>query len=331
MAKRTQSVLISSEKLVDLSLTTERIISKFQLIMSNTLKGVLLASFAGWCWGSMAVCAQYLFNSCGFISSDLTTLRLFGSGVSLLLLYALTTRQSIFLPFQDLRNLRDVFIYGLGVLLIQWTFFKAISVSNAGTAALMVGFGPLFIIFYFVITKGRKPSLKEMICLCLALTGVFLLVSKGNFKISDLSWGGCLWGLTSAACGAFCTVQPKQVIERAGVSFVVGWGMLIGGLIAMCFTSPFNDNAQWNFSSILAYAQIVLFGTVAAFWCYLKSTEYVLPSISAILGSFEPFSAVLLSVLFLNSSFNIYELIGGAAIVANMIILAWPQKTSDPA
>lgn len=111
--------------------------------MSNTLKGVLLASFAGWCWGSMAVCAQFLFDSCGFVSSDLTTLRLFGSGICLLLLYAATTRKSIFSPFRDLRNLRDVIIYGLGVLLIQWTFFEAISVSNAGIAALMVGFGSL--------------------------------------------------------------------------------------------------------------------------------------------------------------------------------------------
>lgn len=296
--------------------------------MSNTLKGVLLASFAGWCWGSMAVCAQFLFDSCGFVSSDLTTLRLFGSGICLLLLYVATTRKSIFSPFRDLRNLRDVIIYGLGVLLIQWTFFKAISVSNAGIAALMVGFGPLFIIFYFVLMKGRRPSFKEILCLFLALIGISLLVTKGNFRISDLSWGGCLWGLASAACGAFCTVQPKKAIERAGVSFVVGWGMLIGGLIAMCFTPLFNDNVQWNISSFLAYAQIVLFGTVAAFWCYLKSTEYVLPSISAILASFEPFSAVLLSVIFLNSSFNAYELIGGAAIVANMIILSWPKKTT---
>lgn len=115
--------------------------------MSNSLKGVLLASFAGWCWGSMAVCAQYLFNSCGFVSSDLTTLRLFGSGVCLLLLYAISTKSNIFAPFKDFRNLRDVVVYGIGVLLIQWTFFKAISVSNAGTAAIMVGFGPLFIIF----------------------------------------------------------------------------------------------------------------------------------------------------------------------------------------
>ena len=107
------------------------------------------------------------------------------------------------------RNLRDVVVYGIGVLLIQWTFFKAISVSNAGTAAIMVGFGPLFIIFYFVLTKGRKPSLKEIICLALALVGVFLLVSKGIFKFLTCLGQVCFGGLASAAFGAFCTVQPK--------------------------------------------------------------------------------------------------------------------------
>ena len=71
---------------------------------------------------------------------------------------------------------------------------------------------------------------------------------------------------------------------------------------------------------------IIAFGTVAAFWCYLKSTEYVIPSITAILGSFEPLSAVVLSVIILGATFNSYELLGAAAILANMLILAWPSK-----
>lgn len=210
--------------------------------------------------------------------------------------------------------------------MIQWTFFEGISASNAGTTAIMVGFGPLFIIFYFVICKHRKPTFKEILCLLLAVSGVFLLVTKGNFSSLDFSWKGAAWGLASAAFGAFCTVQPKGVIDRVGVSFVVGWGMLIGGIIASFFTSPFNPNAHWTFNAILCYGQIVLFGTVAAFWCYLKSTEFVRPSISAILGSFEPFSAVVLSVLLLGTQFNGYEIVGGISIAANMIILAWPKK-----
>ena len=168
----------------------------------------------------MAVCAQYLFNSCGFVSSDLTTLRLFGSGVCLLLLYAISTKSNIFAPFKDFRNLRDVVVYGIGVLLIQWTFFKAISVSNAGTAAIMVGFGPLFIIFYFVLTKGRKTEPQRNYLLSISVGRCFSSCFKREFSNFLTCLGQvCFGGLASAAFGAFCTVQPKQVIERAGVSF----------------------------------------------------------------------------------------------------------------
>ena len=44
--------------------------------MLKILKGVFLAAFAGCCWGSMAVAAQYLFTDCGFQARHLTTLRL---------------------------------------------------------------------------------------------------------------------------------------------------------------------------------------------------------------------------------------------------------------
>ena len=115
--------------------------------MLKILKGVFLAAFAGCCWGSMSVAAQYLFTNCGFEARHLTTLRLIGAGVLLLALQAAFGGfQSILKPFKEKRNIRDVLIYGVGVLLIQYTFFLAIEQSNAGTAAIMVGVGPLFII-----------------------------------------------------------------------------------------------------------------------------------------------------------------------------------------
>ena len=113
--------------------------------MLKILKGVFLAAFAGCCWGSMAVAAQYLFTNCGFEARHLTTLRLIGAGVLLLALQAAFGGfQSILKPFKEKRNIRDVLIYGVGVLLIQYTFFLAIEQSNAGTAAIMVGVGRIF-------------------------------------------------------------------------------------------------------------------------------------------------------------------------------------------
>ncbi len=439
--------------------------------MLKILKGVFLAAFAGCCWGSMAVAAQYLFTNCGFEARHLTTLRLIGAGVLLLALQAAFGGfQSILKPFKEKRNIRDVLIYGVGVLLIQYTFFLAIEQSNAGTAAIMVGVGPLFIIGYLrnirdvliygvgvlliqytfflaieqsnagtaaimvgvgplfiigylaickhrkpvpkeffclflaisgvslqsnagtaaimvgvgplfiigylAICKHRKPVPKEFFCLFLAISGVSLVVTKGNFESLDfvstgafwgllssafgafctvqpknvisrvgvsnvVGWGmvvggsiaclftGAFWGLLSSAFGAFCTVQPKNVISRVGVSNVVGWGMVVGGSIACLFTNPFAMDVHWTLPSVLCYFQIIAFGTVAAFWCYLKSTEYVIPSITAILGSFEPLSAVALSVIILGATFNSYELLGATAILANMLILAWPSKDTE--
>lgn len=294
--------------------------------MPNVLKGILLAAFAGCCWGSMAVAAQYLFKYYDFKSENLTALRLIGAGILLLALTYLANRKNIFAPFKDKQNIRDICIYGIGLLMIQYTFFVAIEVSNAGTAAIMVGVGPLFIIFYEVIRYKRAPKLKEIVGLCLALIGVSLIVTKGDFSGLNISSQGALWGLSSAAFGAFCTVQPKHVIQRVGVSMVVGWGMVIGGAVACLFTHPFSMDVHWDWVSSGCYFYIVAFGTVAAFWCYLRSTQFILPSITAILGSFEPFSAVALSVLLLGVGFNRFELLGAAAIILNMILLSWPGK-----
>ena len=93
--------------------------------MLKILKGVFLAAFAGCCWGSMAVAAQYLFTDCGFQARHLTTLRLIGAGVLLLALQAAFGGfQSILKPFKEKRNIQDILIYGVGVLLIQYTFHK---------------------------------------------------------------------------------------------------------------------------------------------------------------------------------------------------------------
>lgn len=291
--------------------------------MPLALKGVLLAVTAGVCWGTMAVFAQYLFTYCRFSAEDLTALRMIGAGCLLLMVAQFLERQNIFSPFKDRRNIRDAFVYGIGVLMIQYTFFVAIHESNAGTAAIMVGFCPLFIIFYYVLFRQRKPSLIEILCLLLALTGVFLIVTKGHFDSLDFSAKGVFWGLASAGFGAFCTIQPRSIIARTGVSFVVGWGMLIGGIIACFFTHPFTMDVDWTIKAIGSYFFIIAFGTVAAFWCFLKSTQFIPPSIASNLGSFEPFTAVLLTILFLGASFNGFELVGACMIIANMIILSW--------
>ena len=116
------------------------------------LTGFLLAIAAGFGWGSMGVAAQVMMTDGGFTAQDLVALRVFGAGVLLTLMTLLTERGRVSKLFSDMVLLRDVVIYGLGVLATQFTFFLAIRDAGAATAAIMVITGPLFVIGWIAAT-----------------------------------------------------------------------------------------------------------------------------------------------------------------------------------
>lgn len=288
--------------------------------------GFLLAFLAGFGWGSMGVAAQVMMTDGGFTAGDLVSLRVFGAGAVLAAFSALTARHAVRRLFTDRKVFVDVFIYGLGVLATQLTFFLAIRDAGAATAALMVLTGPLFIIGWLALRHGVPVSKLELLAFACAAVGVSLIVTKGDLSIINFSFSGVLWGLASSACGAFCTLQPRRAIATLGVGTVVGWGMLLSGLVALIVHPPFSMSGTWSVMTVLGYAYIVLIGTALAFFCYLKSLDYVPPSVTAILGAFEPLTAVVMSVTLLGTAFTMPEAIGIVFIFATVFILAMREK-----
>ena len=241
-------------------------------MLPRPMIGILLASAAGVFWGSMSIAAQYLMEAVSFDAIDLASLRLAGAGVLLLALEALVLREDVLAPFRDRKDRRDIVFYALG---IQLTFFLSIRDANAATAALTVTTGPLFVTGWTAYSERRAITLDEWISIALAIGGVSLLVTKGDFSTLDFSPAGVLWGIASAACGAFCTVQPKRMLTRLPVGVVVGWGMTLGGVI-LCLVNPPDVGAvEWNLVTTGLYFYIAAVGTVAAFWCYLRSLAYI--------------------------------------------------------
>ncbi len=175
--------------------------------------GMFLAAMAGFLWGSMSVAAQFLMQSGTFPVNDLVSMRLLGAGLMLLLWEAAVSRSPVVRLF--LENWKPLLVYGCGMLVIQWTFFKSIEVSNAATAALMVTFGPLFVTGWTAFSEKRAITLKEWVCIGLAAAGVVLIVTKGDFDAVDMSFEGAFWGIMSSAVGSFCTIQPRQVVNNS--------------------------------------------------------------------------------------------------------------------
>jgi len=294
---------------------------------SSFSKGIGLAIAASVFWGSMGVCAQYLLQQCSFTPLDLVSMRLVLAGLILLIMERLVFGRNIISPLKDIRTTVGILVAGLLILVSQ--LMLAVAASNAGTAAIVLTLVPLICAFWLSITEKRPLTMREGICFVLAASGVFLIVTKGNFSTLDLSFAGVLWGFVSAIFSAAYSIQPRKLIMKVGVGPVVGFGMLFGGLVASVMNPPWTMNVQWTAMSVSAFTYVVLVGTVAAFWCYLSSLKYVSAVIVGLMVCFEPLSAYLLSVFAFDLRIGMWEGAGICLVLLNVLVLSLPKKSSE--
>lgn len=298
------------------------------MTLPTHLRGIALAMGSGICWGSMAVAAQYLMVSAGFEAMDLVTSRLLGAGLMLLLLDAFLFRQPVFSYCRNRGDFLGMMIYGFLLMATQLAFFLAIETSNAGTAAIFVMTGPAFILLWESLVGRCFPSARALLAVLLAMAGVSLIVTKGDFSHMDFNLESVGWGLTSAIAGSAASIQPRRLLNTIPVTVVVAFGMTAGGLM-MCFVAPpWAMDADWTALSVFSYGYMVIFGTLIAFILYLSSLKYISPTAAGLVNSFEPLSAVFFSVVLLGVTVTVPELIGGALVFVMLWLLTTSPKKS---
>ena len=295
---------------------------------SSFSKGIGLAIAAAVFWGSMGVCAQYLFQQCSFTPLDLVSMRLVLAGLILLIMERVVFGRNIISPLRNAKTTVGILVAGLLILVSQLTFMLSVAASNAGTAAIVLTLVPLICACWLSLTEKRPLTIREGICFVLAASGVFLIVTKGNFTSLDFSFEGVLWGLASAVFSAAYSIQPRKLIIKVGEGPVVGFGMLFGGLVASVMNPPWTMNVQWTALSISAFTYVVLIGTVVAFWCYLSSLKYVSAVIGGLMGCFGPLSAYLLSVFAFDLRIGLWEAAGICLVLLNVLVLSLPKKST---
>ncbi len=290
------------------------------------LFGVTMSLLAGVCWGAMAVGAQSLFlYSGGMTPTSLVVIRLLTAGCCFLLV---SLGASIRLV-QDKRNVRDVVIAGTLVLGGQLCFMKAISHTGAGPAAIILTTIPFWVAIWQAVTQKKLPSLREVVCFVLALVGVALIVTNGNFESLEFDPTGVLWGFASAIVSAAYSIQPRELLKRAPVTAVMGWAMLSGGVIAAFITPPWtiSFDVTWLTAGLLFI--VVILGTVLAFWFYMLAIRTISPVIVGLIGSSEPMSAYFFSVIFLSTAVTSVEMFGAVLVLCAVSLVTlggWKKK-----
>lgn len=290
--------------------------------MSNSLKGTLLTVVAGIAWGLSGTSGQYLMAH-GISALVLTSLRLLIAGGILMLLAYATAKDKILVFLKDRKSLLSLLIFALiGLFLNQFAYLSAIQETNAGTATVLQYVCPVGILIYSCIKDRVAPTLGEIVSIIFAIGGTFLIATHGQLDQLSMTPAGLFWGLFSALTYALYIILPIALIKKWGSSLVIGVGMVIAGLVALPFTGVLQADIPTSLDFLLAFAGIILIGTVFAYTAFLKGASLIGPVKSSLLASIEPISAIFFAFLIMNEQFYPIDFLGMAMILFAVTLIS---------
>ena len=290
--------------------------------MGSTKKGMLNVLVAAVLWGSSGVCAQYIMEKSHISSPWLTMTRLLFTGVILLTL-SFFHGDKIFTILKNRKDAFSLLFFSLfGALTVQLTFLLTIETANAATATVLQFLSPTIIVAWFALARKARPTLPVACAIITSLIGTFLLVTHGNLTSLSISPQALLWGIASAFAAAFYTTWPSVLIARYGTLPLVGWSMLLAGLMLVPFFGGQAQNSVIDGSLLLAFFYLVVIGTALTFSLYLKGAQMIGGSKASILSCAEPLSSALLSVALLGVAFTLPDWLGTLLIVSSVMLIS---------
>ena len=277
---------------------------------------------AGIAWGLSGTSGQYLMAH-GISALVLTNIRLIVAGLLLVLLSYIKSKEQFLAFLKDKSSLFSLLLFSLfGLFLNQLAYLTAIQETNAGTATVLQYVCPVGILAYTCIKDKVAPTIAEILSMILAIGGIFLIATHGQMDQLSMTPAGLFWGLFSALTYALYIILPIKLIQKWGSILVIGVGMTISGFVAVPFTGIIGAILPMSFDIFLAFAGIILIGTVFAYTAFLKGASMVGPVKSSLLASIEPISAVFFAFIIMGDIFYPVDFLGMAMILLAVTIIS---------
>ena len=289
--------------------------------------GITLTLLGATLWGVSGTSVQFIGNFRNMNLEWLLTMRLITAGLLTVLYGWIRQGNAIFNVFRNWRDTLGLVIFGVfGMALCQYTYFRSIVIAGAGIATVLQYLAPSMIIIYLLMRYGKRPSTGEIISVILALAGTICLMGNNGFSFESFRSDVLFWGLLSAVGVAVYSVSPVRLLATYGTIPIVGFGMLLSGLVAaVLFHQPYSC-ATWDVWTVVGCFNVVFLGTIVSFNAYLEGVKRIGAVSGSILSSIEPISAAFFGWALLGNQFNWVGILGMAMIIATVIIIALEKR-----
>jgi len=225
---------------------------------------------------------------------------------------------------------RRVVVIGLGLGAVGYSlqsalFFAAIDRLDVSIVALLLYTYPAFVTVAALALGRAEPSLRIGAALTVASAGlvlVLLAAGTGSFNLT----GALLALAASLTYTAYILVSDRIVgeIDPFALALLVLTGATASFTVAGLVTGSLDlalSGEAWLWLILIA-----LVSTVVAVSAFFAGLRRVGPSEAAILSTFEPPVTVALAFLVLGERLTPAQLLGGALVLAAVVLLQMPAR-----
>jgi len=220
-----------------------------------------------------------------------------------------------------------IFLQALtGVFLFNVLLFLGLRYTTASQSGVLTGTSPAFIAILGWLVLREKLSRYDWIGIFLSVAGIMLMNTIGTsnplaWNIETLSGNALV--IAAVICEAMFTIFRKssqEVPALSGATWVTAFALILCLPVGIYELSAFDSRSI----TIMHWLTLMYYGlgvSVLGYFLWFRGLEQASTAAAGILTGIMPFSAVILSAIFLGESLTIAHLAGLALVIAAIAIM----------
>lgn len=291
--------------------------------ISNDIKGTLLAIISGATFGLIPLFViPVMADGMGYASTIFYRFLFGGIGMLGMLLYRQTSLRIGWGDFWRISLLSLIYV------VCAITLFKSYDYITSGVATALIYTNPIWCALIRAICFRERTSWSLAVSLLLAVVGVAML-SGALTDMGKVSWIGLLLGMTSGiGYGIYLVALPRLKIKKMpslklnfyifimAAVYILPWCMAMDGGVEKIHCT----DCLWG---------LLLVGFIPTAFsniCVTMALRLIDTTVVAILGAFEPFTAMLIGITLLGEAFDVFTITGGVLVLVAVTIITLKKR-----
>lgn len=225
------------------------------------------------------------------------------------------------------RNLPILVFFGtVGVGAFNTLSYTGLNYTTALNALVLQSSGPILIVLASVLIFRDRITHRQMLGICLSLTGVLSMVARGDLSVLaelELNRGDLMLLLALALWGLYTAFLRKRPdihwLSFIGTTFVIG---SLANLPFFLFEHLFARQLQFDAETAAAIAYVSIFPSILAYICFNRGVELIGSTRAGVCLHLVPLFGAVLAITLLGEELRLYHVVGIALILAGVSLTA---------